>query len=129
MKAIYWIIAFCFLSLVALGSLAASAECKPGYQSAKVVKVLAVSAGATVPAQAQEEFPQPSQSARLVIFGTGGKQYGLRMPPGPASQEVSVAPGDQVCFRKEDKTIHVLTVDGKPLPGVAHPIRQLPGLQ
>ena len=54
----------CFLSLVALGSLAVSAECKPGYQSAKMVKVLAVSAGPSAPAQ--EESPQPNQSARLV---------------------------------------------------------------
>jgi len=82
---------FCLLSLVALGSLAGSAECKPGYQPAQVARVLGVSTGATAPARAEEESPQPAQSARLVIFGAGGKQYALRLPPG--SQEVSVAAG------------------------------------
>ncbi len=119
----------CFVSLLALGSLAVSAECKPGYQSAKVVKVLAVSAGASAPARADEESPQRAQSARLVIFGAGGKQYGLRLPPSSGSQEVSVAAGDQICFRKEGKTIRVLTGDGKLLPGVAHPVREMPQTQ
>ncbi|HVP53249.1 MAG TPA: hypothetical protein VMT05_14120 [Terriglobales bacterium] len=116
----------CFLSLVALGSLAVSAECKPGYQSARVVKVLAVSAGPSAPVRADEESPQPAKGARLVIFGAGGKQYGLRLPPG---SDLSVATGDQVCFRKEGKTIRVETDNGKQLPGVAHPVREMPQTQ
>lgn len=117
----------CFLFVLGLCSLAVSAECKPGYESAKVAKVLAVSAGASAPTRADEESPQPAQRVRVVIFDAGGKQYALRLPP--SSQEVSVAAGDQVCFRKEAKTIHVLTGDGKPLPGVAHPVREMPQTQ
>jgi len=113
------------LFVFALSSLAVSAECKPGYQSAKVVKVLKVSPGAAAPARADEESPQrpAAPSARLVIFGARAQQYGLRLPPGSNSPEV--AAGDEVCFHKEGMMIRVLTGDGKPLPGVAHPIRQM----
>jgi hypothetical protein len=119
----------CLLAVLALGSVAISAECKPGYQSAKVMKVLNVSPGAAAPARADEESPQPAaaQSARLVIFGARGQQYELRLPPGSNSPEV--AAGDAVCFRKEGKTIRVLTGDGTPLPGLAHSIRQTPQTQ
>ncbi len=119
----------CLLFVFALSSVAVSAECKPGYQSAKVAKVLNVSPGAAAPARADEESPQHSAapSARLVIFSARGQQYELRLPPGSNSPEV--AAGDEVCLRKEGKTIRVLTSDGKPLPGVAHPIRQVPQTQ
>jgi len=80
----------CLLMMFALSSVAVSAECKPGYQSAKVVRVLHVSPGVSAPARAA---------------------------------------GDEVCFRKEGKMIRVLTGDGKPLPGAAHPIHQTPQTQ
>jgi hypothetical protein len=110
--------------------LSVCAECKPGYQSATVVKVLAVSSGASAPAPADENEPSaernPRATARLVIFSAGGKQYGLRLPGSTASHDVSVSAGQEVCFRKEGKTLRVLTSDGRPLPGVAHPISQMP---
>jgi len=119
----------CLLMMFALSSVAVSAECKPGYQSAKVVRVLHVSPGVSAPARADEESPQrpAAPSARLVIFGARAQQYGLRLPPGSNSPEV--AAGDEVCFRKEGKMIRVLTGDGKPLPGAAHPIHQTPQTQ
>jgi hypothetical protein len=122
----------CLLSLMVLGSLV-SAECKPGYQSATVVKVLSVSSGPSSPAPADEKEPSAKRnirtSARLVIFGAGGMRYALRLPPRVGSHDVQVAAGQEVCFRKEGKTIRVLTGDGKPLPGVAHPISQMPQSQ
>jgi hypothetical protein len=122
----------CLLSLMVLGSLV-SAECKPGYQSATVVKVLSVSSGPSAPAPADEEEPSAKRSvranARLVIFGTSSTRYGLRLPARVGSHDVRVAVGQEVCFRKEGKTIRVLTGDGKPLPGVAHPISQMPQSQ
>lgn len=121
----------CLLFVFALSSVAVSAECKPGYQSAKVVKVLNVSPGTSAPARADQEDQSPQRpaapSARLVIFGARGQQYELRLPPG--SNSPTVAAGDEVCFRKEGKTIRVFTGDGKPLPGVAHPIREMPQTQ
>jgi hypothetical protein len=122
----------CFLSVFALWTLSVSAECKAGYQSATVVKVLDVSPGASAPARADEgQSPQPNiaRRTRLVIFGTGGKQYGLRMPYGPDSLQVNVAVGQQICFGKEGKTIRVFTGDGKLLPGVAHPVHEMPQTQ
>jgi len=117
------------LFVLALSSGIVSAECKPGYQSAKVMKVLHVSPGVTAPARADEESPQnpAAPSARLVIFGAPGQEYELRLSPGPNSP--AVAAGDEVCFRKEGKMIRVLTSEGRPLPGVAHPIRQTPQTQ
>jgi len=119
----------CLLFVFALSSIAVSAECKPGYQSAKVVKILRASPGATAPARVDEESPQhpTAPSTRLVIFGTRGQEYELRLSPGPNSP--AVAAGDEVCFRKEGKMIRVLTSEGRPLPGVAHPIRQTPQTQ
>ena len=120
---------FCLLFGFALSSVLVSAQCKPGYQSAKVVKVLTVSAGVSAPVRADEESSQPSagRSAQLVIFGARGQQYELRLPPGSDSSKVTV--GDEVCFRREGKTIRVLTGDGKQLPGVAHSIREMPQTQ
>ncbi len=119
----------CLLMMFALSSVAVSAECKPGYQSAKVVKVLHVSPGVSAPARADEESPQhvAAASARLVIFSAHGQQYELRLPPGPNSPAVTAR--DEVCFRKEGKMIRVLTGDGTPLPGLAHSVRQTPQTQ
>jgi hypothetical protein len=118
-----------FLFVVPLCSLSVAAECGPGYQSAKIVKVLRASPGASTPARADEGSPRDAQNARLVIFGAGGKQYGMRLPSGSGSQEVSVAVGDEVCFRKEGTVIRARTGDGKRLPGVAHPMREMPQTQ
>lgn len=122
-----------FLLVFALCSLSASAACGPGYQSATVLRVQYVSPGPTLPARAAEDDQSPPRppagSKRLVIFAAHGKQYGLRMPPGAASEAVSVALGDELCFRKEGTTIRVLTSGGKLLPGVAHPIREMPQTQ
>jgi hypothetical protein len=117
------------LIVFALSSVMISAECKPGYQSAKVVKVLHVSPGVAAPARADEDSPQrpATPGARSVIFGVPGQPYELRLPPGSNSPEV--AAGNEVCFRKEGKMIRVLTGDGKPLPGAAHPIHQMPQTQ
>jgi hypothetical protein len=119
----------CWLAVLALGCVATSAECKPGYQSARVVKVFNVSPGAAAAARADEGSPQrpAAPSARLVIFGARGQQYELRLPPGSNSPQV--AAGDEVCFRKEGKSIRVLTGDGRSLPGGAHPLRQMPQTQ
>jgi len=118
----------CLLIVFALSSVAVSAERKPGYQSAKVVKVVHVSPGVSAPAKADEESPQHVAAAttRLVIFGAPGPQYGLRLPLGNSPE---VAAGDEVCFRKQGKLIRVVTSDGKPLPGVAHAIHQMPQTQ
>jgi len=116
-----------YICLLVLSSVMVSAECKPGYQSAKVVKVLAVSRGVSAPARADEEVSQPAvRRAYLVILSAGGKQYGLRLPPG---SDVSVAAGDEVCLGEEGKTIRVLTQNGKTLPGAVYSIRQMPQLQ
>jgi hypothetical protein len=120
----------CFVVVLALYPSSVSSKCKPGYQSANVVKVLSVSPGASAPARVDEKEPSLNRkirtSARFVIFDAGGKQYGLRLPASVGPHDVQIAAGQEVCFRKEGKTIRVLTSDGRPLPGVAHPIRQVP---
>ena len=71
------------LFVFALSSEAVSAECKPGYQSAKVAKVLNVSPGAAAqPGPTRNPRSPAAPSARLVIFSARGQQYELRLPPG-----------------------------------------------
>ena len=48
------------LIVFALSSVVVSTECKPGYQSAKVVKVLHVSPGVAARSQGRRGFPATS---------------------------------------------------------------------
>jgi len=104
----------CFVFVLALCPLSVSAECKPGYQSATVVKVLSVSSGPSAPAPADEKEPSPKRNSpatgRLVIFDASGKQYGLRLPPG---SNLSVAAGQALCFRQEGKAIRIAIAKAK----------------
>ena len=118
----------CFLLAFVLCGLPLAAECGSGYQSARVMKVLERSSRRPPAAADDGTRPQP-QSAWFVIFSAGNQQYELRLSPGSISQAAKVAAGDEVCFRNDGKTIRVVTVDGQPLPGVAHPVRQAPRTQ
>ncbi len=128
------------LALLVLSAGMASGECPAGYQAGRVLKDfdqdMSFTARPSKP-QADEQSQQhkSATTVRILIFvsseaGAGGvpsgKGYELRMHSSATVQALMPTPGHGVCFRNESGNIHVLTDEGKPLPGIALPILTLP---
>lgn len=118
------------LLLLALAPLLLWAECKEGYQEGTMVKVLEQNTATGPMGRAAADDTSTGRPgapvARTLIFSFGGKKYELRIPPGTNLKDMSLAAGQKVCVSQEDGKIHVLTADGKPLPGVAHSVAAQP---
>ena len=131
------------LALVVLSAGLVWAECPAGYQTGRVLKAFdqdLSSAARPIKPQAdgQSQQHQSATTVRILIFGSGagsetragaiqtGKRYELRMRLVTKDQAWMPAPGHGVCFRNDGGNIHVLTDQGKLLPGVALPIPTLP---
>jgi hypothetical protein len=146
----------CAPMLLVLSAVLLSAECRAGYQPGTVLKVFDQDlSSAARPSKALEEgqLPEPHSAteARILIFvstgevstgGTSGgevsadkvrsgkvhsgKRYELRMPLGAKAEASVPGVGQEVCFQNDGREIHVLTDQGKALPGIAQPIPTLP---
>ena len=132
------------LALVVLSAGMAFGECPAGYQAGRVLKAFdqdLSSAARPIEPQADGQSQQHHSvtTVRILIFigspdsseaGAGavpsGKRYELRMRLVTKDQALMPAQGQRVCFRKDGGNIHVLTDQGKPLPGVALPLPTLP---
>ncbi len=128
------------LALLVLSAGIVSGECPTGYQPGKVLKAFDqdVSSAARLSkpqAEGQSRQANNATTVRILIFALNdagvstvqsGKRYELRMRLGANDRTSMPTPGEGVCFRNDGGSIHVLTDQGKPLPGIALPIPTLP---
>lgn len=124
---------FTVMAFATLLSLSLSAECKPGYRVATVLKVFSQDFSAGPPtrrARPADEAGAAEQhgtaSARTAILRAGGRRYEYRMLPGSASKQPPLVVGQELCLGGENGHIHLMTREGEILPGVVRPIPALP---
>jgi hypothetical protein len=117
------------IALIVLSSAGMAAQCQPGDESGRIYKV----ADQEVSSQASGGPQLPSNAApnstvlslRTAIFFFGNKRYSLFVRSSD-SREVNLSAGQTVCLRKEGGVTHIVTEQGRVLPGVPRPLPTLP---